>query len=95
MAYRLTYTATMSWVGPGMGPIGSPQNYGAGSTGNAQALTLGSQSGGQTAAGGGTNGVINSTDITTLTNAMAADIAAQMNLTANLGKMQGWETGQP
>lgn len=95
MAYRLTYTATMSWVGPGMGPIGSPQNYGAGSTGNAQALTLGSQAGGQSAAGAGASGVINGTDITNLTNAMATDLSTQFNLTANLGKMQGWTTGQP
>jgi hypothetical protein len=44
-------------------------------------------------AGGGTGGAINSADITTLTNAMAADIAAQMNVAATLAKLQGWATG--
>jgi len=32
-------------------------------------------------------------DVTTLTNAMAADIAAQMNVAANLAQIQNFSTG--
>jgi hypothetical protein len=32
-------------------------------------------------------------DVTTLTNAMAADIAAQMNVPANLAQIQNFSTG--
>ena len=93
MAYRLTYRWSVSWVGPGMGPVGSPQ-VGPGS-GNAQVLTLQNQAGGQNVAGAGTGGIIVGSDITTLTNAAAVDMAAQLNLAANLGEMQGWPTGNP
>ena len=93
MAYRLRYTWNVDWVPPGMGPIGSPQV----GPGNANSQTLGgiNQAGAQNAPGSGTSGVINGTDITNMTNAMATDVAAQLNLTANLTKMQGWTTGQP
>ena len=94
MAYRLTYQVTLSWVSPGTGQLGSPQSPSFGQ-GFSQALTVINAVGGQNAAGGGTAGAINSTDITNLTNSMASDISTQLNLSANLGKAQGWTTGQP
>jgi hypothetical protein len=93
MAYRLRYTFNVDWVGPGQGPSGSPQ-VGPGNS-NSQTLGLINQAGGQNAAGAGTGGIIIGSDITTLTNAAATDMAAQLNLSANLTKMQGWPTGQP
>jgi hypothetical protein len=93
MAYRLRYTFNMDWVGPGQGPSGSPQ-VGPGNS-NSQTLGLINQAGGQNVAGAGTGGIIIGSDITTLTNAAATDMAAQLNLSANLTKMQGWPTGNP
>lgn len=93
MAYRLTYVWSVSWVPPGTGPLGSPQT-GTGQ-GFAQVLTGINQAGGQNAPGSGTSGQINGTDITNMTNAMATDVAAQLNLSANLAEMQGWTTGKP
>ncbi len=85
MAYRLTYTATIAWVGPGLGPMTLP---------NAQKLQLQNAANGQNTAGAGAGGTINGADVTALTNAMAADIAAQLNAAANLGVINGWITGQ-
>jgi hypothetical protein len=45
--------------------------------------------------GSAMNGALAAADITTLTNAMAADISTQMNLAANLAKMQAWVVGNP
>jgi hypothetical protein len=93
MAYRLRYTWNVDWVPPGMGPIGSPQV----GPGNANSQTLGgiNLAGAQNAPGSGASGVINGTDITNMTNAMATDVAAQLNLAANLTTMQGWPQGKP
>jgi hypothetical protein len=93
MSYRLRYTFNVDWVGPGMGPIGSPQTGVGG--GNAQTLGGINQAGGQNSPGLGASGVINGTDITNMTNAMAADVAAQLNLSPNLLEMQGWPQGKP
>ena len=93
MAYRLRYAFNVDWVGPGMGPVGSPQ-VGPGNS-NAQTLGLLNTPGGQNAAGAGAGGIIIGSDITTLTNAAASDMAAQLNVAANLSKMQGWPTGNP
>ena len=93
MAYRLSYTYTMSWIGPGMGPVGSPQSVYC--DGNAQSLTLFNKGGGQNIQGSGTGGIIQGADLTTLTNAAAADMAAQLAAQPNLGQMQGWTTGNP
>jgi hypothetical protein len=84
MAYRLTYTANISWVGTGLGPMTLP---------NAQTLQLKNAAGGQNVAGAGAGGTVNGADVTALTNAMAADIAAQMNAAANLAIINGWITG--
>jgi hypothetical protein len=93
MAYRLRYTFNIDWIGAGMGPMGSPQ-VGPGN-GNAQTLDLLNTPGGQNIAGSGAGGILAASDITTLTNAAAADMAAQLNLAVNLGKAQGFATGQP
>lgn len=93
MAYRLTYTFSVSWVGPGQGPSGSPQ-VGPG-VGNAQVLTLINQAGGQNIQGSGANGIIEAADITTLTDNAQTDMYNQLTAAANLATMQGWETGNP
>lgn len=84
MAYRLEYTAKVSWVGAGLGPMTLP---------SAQTLMLKNAANGQNVAGAGAGGTVNGADVTALTNAMAADIAAQMNLAANLAVINGWPLG--
>lgn len=88
MPYRMRYTVEVAWVGQGMGPVTTP---------TAQKLVFtekgGTSPNGQNVFGAGTGGAINAADVTTLTNALAADIAAQMNLAANLAIMQGWISG--
>ena len=93
MAYRLRYTFNGDWVGPGMGPIGSPQV----GPGNANAQTLGNinKAGAQNIVGTGSGGIIQAADIVTLTNAAAADMVAQLESATNLATMQGWPTGNP
>ncbi len=96
MAYRLRVQANIDWIGPGAGPMAGaavPMLPGGGGTG--QTLDLVSAAGGYMAPGSGAGGIINATDVTNLTNAMAADIAAQMNAAATLARMQGWTTGNP
>lgn len=93
MAYRLRYTFNVDFVGAGMGPIGSPPLLPSG--GNAQTFGGVNQLGGQNVAGAGAGNIINAADITTLTNAMAADVAAQLNVPAVLAKLQGFNSGQP
>jgi hypothetical protein len=87
MAYRLVYTAQVLWVGPGLGPMGG-----------ASAVPLpGAPAGGsqmiqfQNAAGGQNTLTFTSADITTLTNAMAADLVTQM--TAQITRIQNFSTG--
>ena len=93
MPYRLRYTFNVDWVGPGMGPIGSPQ-VGPGNA-NAQTLGLINKAGAQNIVGSGSGGIIQSADITTLTNAAAADMLAQLIAAGPLATMQGWPTGNP
>lgn len=88
MAYRLTYQCNVDWVGPGLGPMGGqlapplPQ----GGRGGAQTFEMSNAQGGQNSL------TFLAADITALTNAMAADIAAQM--TANITRIQNFSTGQ-
>lgn len=88
-AYRIRYEANIDWVGPGAGPmeaVNAPYLPGGGATG-------------QTAAFVSTTTPITGTflaaDVTTLTAAMAADLAAQLNAAATLAKIQAWATGNP
>lgn len=87
MAYRLTYQCNVDWVGPGLGPMGA---------GYAAALPQGGRGGAQTiefsnALGGQNTNTFLAADITTLTNGMAADIAAQ--LTLQITRIQNFSTG--
>jgi hypothetical protein len=89
MAYRVTYQANVDWVGPGTGPM----------TGNvALPLPQGGRGGAQTKEfsnkqGGQNSNTFLAADITTLTNAIAADLAAQF--TASISQIQGFSSGNP
>ncbi len=87
MAYRLTYSANIDWVGPGTGPMGNNLSPALplGGRGGAQTLQYSNQQGGQNTL------TFLSADITTLTNAMAADIKAQM--LASITRVQNFSTG--
>ena len=85
MPYRLTYKFNISWVGAGLNDMAQAGP-------NAQTLGLQNVSGGQNLGGTGTGGALAGADITVLTNAAAADMAAQLN--ANIGIPQGWISGQ-
>ena len=102
MPYRIRYTATIDFIGAGAGPMEDLQNSAGqmlpGGGGSMQALTkvtnpaaipivLGSGSGSFPA------NQIASGDITTLLNAMSADLSTQFN--ASLATMQGWPGGNP
>jgi hypothetical protein len=89
MAYRLTYQVQVDWIGPGLGPMGGAL---------APVVSLAPAGGGQTlqlnnVAGGQNSQTFTGTDVTNLTNAMAADIAAQLNVAATLARIQAFSTG--
>lgn len=87
MAYRMVYTVQVLWVGPGLGPMG-----GGLATSLPGAPAAGSQMiQFQNAQGGQNSNTFLAGDITNLTNAMAADIAAQCN--ANIARIQNFSTG--
>jgi hypothetical protein len=87
MAYRVTYQVNVDWVGPGLGPMGGgfapplPQ----GGRGGAQTIEFSNAQGGQNSL------TFTSTDITNLTNAMAADMVTQF--TAAMTRIQNFSTG--
>src|SRR5438067_6567543 len=98
MAYRLRYKAILDWVGPGAGRMTAGASRLGGDVGNAggaQTVAVFSKVGGQNIVGTGTGGALTGTEVTTLTTAMATDVAAQLNLAANLAAAQGWVTGNP
>jgi hypothetical protein len=90
MAYRLTWTATVSWVGPGQGPIPDPGNPRA--TGNGASKGF-AASAPLIAIGQGANGGINAADITALVAGMSADLTAQLNANPALFNMARWPLG--
>ena len=77
----------MAGTGPLSGNVGG--------SGNAQTLRLNNTNNyaSTNINGTGTGGAIAAADITALTNAMAADIAAQMNASPTLGQLQGFASG--
>lgn len=97
MAYRMRYAVWVDYFQAGIGPMGGYPTAAGGNVGPAPA------SGAQTleffsnpppvVAGGGAGNIIVGADVTTLTNAMAADIAAQMNVAATLARLQGFASG--
>jgi hypothetical protein len=93
MPYILKYRVDVEFIGTGIGSFPA----------NAQKLTfvqsypannVNSQNpnAGPTVPGAGTGGAITGADVTTLTNNMATDIAAQMNGAVPLAQMQAWAT---
>jgi len=87
MAYRIAYQVQVYWVGPGIGVMGgglAPSLPNA-PAGGAQSIEFTNVQGGQN------SNTFLAADITTLTNAMAADIAAQMN--ASITRIQNFSTG--
>lgn len=98
MAYALRYQIQVIFVGAGAGPMSAltaPSLQGSGGgTGQVKEFSV-NPTIVPIAAGGGASNAINATDITNLTNSMAADIAAQMNAQPALGLMQAWVSGGP
>ena len=92
MPYRMRYTFNVDWV-----PAGTATTQPSSTTsaidcaGGAQTKGFVQQAGGQNVLGAGTSGALNAADITTLTNAAAVDMAAQMN--AVLGQLAGFNSG--
>jgi hypothetical protein len=87
MAYRITYQVNVDWVGEGVGPMtgNTAVSLGMAPRGGAQTLAL------FNAAGGQNSKTFTSTDITNLTNAMAADMVTQM--TNNITRIANFSTG--
>lgn len=89
MAYRITYQVRVEYLPPGVGPMGGTGASlpGIAPTGVGPTKAFFNQ------AGGVTSPTFLAADVTTLTNGMAADIAAQMNAPAILAQVQGFATG--
>ena len=89
MSYRLRYSVNVDWVGPGTGPMSgnTAVPLTANPAGGAQTIEFQNASGGQNSA------TFLAADVTTLTNAMAADIAAQLNVAATLARIQAFASG--
>ncbi|MDE2471879.1 MAG: hypothetical protein KGL35_24925 [Bradyrhizobium sp.] len=87
MAYRVTAQVQVQWVGPGLGPMGGQlaPALPSGPAGGAQMIEFVNQAGGYN-----TNTFL-AGDITTLTNALAADMVTQM--TAQITRIQNFSTG--
>lgn len=94
MAYRLTYSWDISWVGAGSGPMTGRDGSLAGGAG-AQIIGGVNSGSGQIAGGSGAGGTLAAADVTSLTNGMAADVAAQLNVPALLNTVNRWPTGNP
>jgi len=89
MAFRIRYSAFIDWIGPGMGPMNGNLAANSGpapGAGGAQSLEF------QNSPVGGTvTNTFQAADITTLTNAMAADMSTQMN--AAIARIQAFSSG--
>ena len=87
MTYRITYQVNVEWVGPGIGPMSgnTAAQVGLSPAGGAQVKALFNAAGGQNAP------TFTNTDITNLTNAMAADMVTQME--AAQAQIQGFASG--
>jgi hypothetical protein len=95
MPYRMRYVVSVDFVpaGLGIGITAPGANPGAGGdvpAGPAQTIEFFNTVGG--ALPPVTNTFLTG-DVTTLTNAMAADIAAQLNIAATLARIQAFATG--
>ena len=98
MPYRMRYAVWVDFMPAGAGPMSAnlaPMQGDKGGASGAQTLELFNVSGGQIVVGGGTNNALVTGDVTTLTNAMAADISAQMNVATTLARLAGFASGSP
>jgi hypothetical protein len=90
MAYRLVWTVNVDWIGPGMGPVSSPNlpapNGNGQTKGFVNAVVL-------TAPGQGASGALNAADITALVAGLSADLTAQLNANPAFAQMGQWPTG--
>jgi hypothetical protein len=104
MGYRIRYQVNVDFVPPGVGPMSAltaPVLPGGGGVGPTLDFTNTPGYAGTTVAGAGTvvvsgktyQNALNAADVTTLTNAMAADVAAQLNVAATLARLQAWVYG--
>jgi hypothetical protein len=88
MAYRLRYQYYVDWVPPGVGVLsGNVLTSGVTSGASAQSYAQDDTSPGQNSL------TFTAADITALTNAMAADVAAQLNAPATIARIQAFATG--
>lgn len=98
MAFKIRYTFNIDWVGPGAGPMeallpsAGQMLPGGGSLGQTKGFA-GNPALIPIANGAGAGGTLTGGDVTNLTNAAAADMAAQIN--AALPQINGFPTGQP
>jgi hypothetical protein len=106
MAYRIRYQLNVDWIGAGSGPMGNtvglaagvvgPMAGAQGGSGLAQTLEVANSVNAPypaIIAGSGTGGIIQAADITALMTSMSADLTAQLNLAANLARLQGFASG--
>jgi hypothetical protein len=104
MGYRIRYAVNIDFVPPGVGAmsaLNAPTLPGGGGVGPTLEVENTPGYTGTVVAGAGTvvvsgktyQNALNAADITTLTNAMAADTAAQLNVAATLAKLQAWVYG--
>jgi hypothetical protein len=98
MAFKIRYTMNIDFVGPGagpmegLGPTAGQMLPGGGSTGQTKAFVT-NPAIIPIAIGAGAGNTLTGGDVTNLTNAMAADMAAQLN--AALSVVNNWPLGQP
>jgi len=101
MPFRIRYTMSVDFVGAGAGPMEALGNTagqmlpGGGATGQSKTFTTNPATIPVALGASGTfpANTLTSGDVTNLTNAMAADMAAQFN--AALPTINLWPTGQP
>lgn len=90
MAYGLVYKARVFWLPAGLG-VGMNNITGPGLTGGpAQSIDFFNS---ETGVYPPNSTTFLSTDVTNLTNSMAADLSAQMSLAAVLARVQAFSTG--
>ena len=106
MAYRIRYQMNVDWIGAGTGPMGNttglatgvvaPMGGAQGGSGLAQTLEIVNSMNAPypaIVAGSGAGGIIQAADITVLMTSLSADLTAQLNLAANLARLQGFASG--
>ena len=91
MPYKLRYAFVVDYFPAGTGAVQPDALTPIDSASGAQIKKFFNTPGGQVVVGAGAGGILNAADVTALTNAAAADMAAQMN--AAIGQLDGFVTG--